>query len=133
MAAGCSTPSPRTDPVWNSTAATSDRSATSRRRSTFPLVDPDAARLPYEDASFDVVILFDVLEHVLDPAAVIKSVRRGPRPTASSCRSRRSRTSRSRSTGSYRRLLGDDLYVETKEHLQAFSEASLRQSSNRSS
>src|SRR5262249_36514778 len=33
---------------------------------TFAKVDPDDPRLPYDDASADAVVLFDVLEHVLD-------------------------------------------------------------------
>lgn len=36
----------------------------------------DAARLPYADGEFDTVLLFEVLEHVPDPAAVLAEVRR---------------------------------------------------------
>ena len=36
--------------------------------------------LPYEDASFDAVVLKDVLEHVADPVALVCEVRRVVRP-----------------------------------------------------
>jgi SAM-dependent methyltransferase len=36
--------------------------------------------LPFEDASFDSVVLKDVLEHVADPVAVVREVRRVLRP-----------------------------------------------------
>jgi SAM-dependent methyltransferase len=37
-------------------------------------------RLPFEDASFDGVVLKDVLEHVREPVAVVREVRRVLRP-----------------------------------------------------
>lgn len=37
-------------------------------------------KLPYEDASFDAVFIFDVLEHVLDPEAIIAETKRVLRP-----------------------------------------------------
>lgn len=40
----------------------------------------DAARLPYSDASFDAVMLFDVLEHVPDVEAVVREVARVLKP-----------------------------------------------------
>jgi ubiquinone/menaquinone biosynthesis C-methylase UbiE len=43
------------------------------------LVDA-AGALPFEDASFDGVVLKDVLEHVADPAAVVGEVARVLRP-----------------------------------------------------
>jgi 2-polyprenyl-6-hydroxyphenyl methylase/3-demethylubiquinone-9 3-methyltransferase len=40
----------------------------------------DARRLPFEDASFDVVCAMDFLEHVEDPARVVTEVARVLRP-----------------------------------------------------
>lgn len=37
-------------------------------------------KLPYEDASFDAVFIFDVLEHVLDPGAIIAETKRVLKP-----------------------------------------------------
>jgi SAM-dependent methyltransferase len=93
----------------------------------FTLVDPDAARLPYDDASFDAVVLFDVLEHVFDPAAVVKSVRSVLKPDGVVVSFTPLEDQPLSFYRIYRRLLGDDLYVDTKEHVHAFSEASLRQ------
>jgi len=41
-----------------------------------PSVAADAARLPLRDGSFDVVVLSALLEHVVDPAAVLAECRR---------------------------------------------------------
>ena len=42
--------------------------------------DADAAKLPYGDASFDVVCAMDFLEHVEDPMALIKEMARVLKP-----------------------------------------------------
>lgn len=44
------------------------------------LVKGDAESLPYEDASFDRVYCSEVLEHVIDPKAVIREMRRVLKP-----------------------------------------------------
>lgn len=46
------------------------------RASGEPSVAADAARLPLRDGSFDVVVLSALLEHVIDPAAVLAECRR---------------------------------------------------------
>jgi len=84
------------------------------------------APLPYDDATFDVVILFDVLEHVPEPTETLAEAARilntGGRllafvPIEGELRS---------FYELYRRVLGEDTYVITKEHVHAFSHEGLR-------
>ena len=93
---------------------------------TFTLVDPARGDLPYEQGSFDAVIMFDVLEHAQDPIAMVKSARTVVRPGGTLVSFTPLEGQPFSFYRIYRRLLGDDLYVETKEHLQSFSEATLR-------
>jgi SAM-dependent methyltransferase len=53
--------------------------AASQRGRNVLLADADQP-LPFEDASFDGVVLKDLLEHVADPVAVVAEVRRVLRP-----------------------------------------------------
>src|SRR5262249_9631918 len=46
----------------------------------FRAVDPNVADLPYDASSFDVVLCYDVLEHLADPAASLTAVHRVMRP-----------------------------------------------------
>jgi SAM-dependent methyltransferase len=93
---------------------------------TFTLVDPARGELPYEPNSFDAVIMSDVLEHAQDPVAMIKSARAVIRPEGRLVSFTPLEGQPFSFYRIYRRLLGDDLYVKTKEHLQSFSEESLR-------
>jgi 2-polyprenyl-3-methyl-5-hydroxy-6-metoxy-1,4-benzoquinol methylase len=77
--------------------------------------------LPYADGTFDAVLVVDVLEHVDDPAHVISEIARvlkpdgrfvGFVPVEGEPRSLYS---------VYRALLGEDLYLRTKHHVQAFT------------
>lgn len=95
-------------------------------RFRFTLVEPDEPDLPYEQWSFDAVIISDALEHALDPAAMIKSARAVVRPGGMLVSFTPLEGQPFSFYRLYRRLLGDNLYVETKEHLQAFSERELR-------
>ena len=54
----------------------SQRSGGRRARVDRPLFDADAARLPFADGAFDYVICSHMLEHVVDPAAVIRELTR---------------------------------------------------------
>jgi glycosyltransferase involved in cell wall biosynthesis len=45
------------------------------------VVKADAENLPFEDASFDVVILREVLVHLLDPVKALKEIRRVLKPS----------------------------------------------------
>jgi len=45
------------------------------------VIHGDCYHLPFEDSSFDVVLLTDVIEHLKDPGACLDSIRRVLRPT----------------------------------------------------
>jgi SAM-dependent methyltransferase len=92
----------------------------------FALVGVDDASLPYEPETFDAVVMVDVLEHFVDPVAALHAARRV-------LRSRGRLISFTPLEGQpfsfyrlYRRFFGDDLYVRTKEHIQAYSEKRIR-------
>ena len=71
------------------------------------------------------MILYDVLEHLPDPAASLAAAHRILRPGGLLVSFTPLEGQPFSVYRWYRRLLGDDLYVATKEHLQAFSEDSL--------
>lgn len=93
----------------------------------FSLVDPANPVLPYEPASFDAVVAFDVLEHVLDPAASLDAIRQVMSPIGRLISFTPLEGQPFSFYVMYRRLFGDQIYVDTKEHLHAFSEARLRE------
>jgi SAM-dependent methyltransferase len=85
------------------------------------------ADLPFADATFDAVLVVDVLEHVDDPAYLVSEIHRvlvpggrftGFVPIEGEPRSLYTL---------YRGLLGEDLYVRTKHHVQAFTRAGISQ------
>jgi SAM-dependent methyltransferase len=92
----------------------------------FTLVAPDDATLPYERESVDCVVLFDVLEHLIDPAKTLGAVHEILRPNGAVISFTPLEAQPLSFYVMFRRLLGDDLYVTTKEHVQAFSERALR-------
>jgi len=90
----------------------------------FRVMDAD---IPYPDASFDVVLVVDVLEHVDDPAHVIAEIARVLRPNGRLVGFVPIEGERRSLYTLYRGLLGDDLYLRTKHHVQAFSHEQISQ------
>jgi SAM-dependent methyltransferase len=54
--------------------------AFAERRGIGPIVRSSAESLPFEDASFDLVMAFDVLEHIEDDQGALRELRRVVRP-----------------------------------------------------
>jgi SAM-dependent methyltransferase len=94
-------------------------------RFQFALVEPARSDLPYDAGTFDAVVMFDVLEHVLDPPAMVSAARSVMRRGGVVVSFTPLEDQRLSFYRMYRRLFGDALYVDTKEHLQAFSEVTL--------
>jgi SAM-dependent methyltransferase len=87
----------------------------------------EGAPLPYENASFDGVIMFDVLEHVLDPAKMLDEVARILRTDGRLVAFIPVEGERFSFYRFYRRVLGDDTYRLAKDHVQAFTHQELRE------
>jgi SAM-dependent methyltransferase len=92
----------------------------------FTLVGLETAVLPYEPASFDAVVMMDALEHFRAPTGALHATRAVLRPGGQLVSFTPLEGQRLSFYRLYRRVLGDDLYVRTKEHVQSFSEADLR-------
>lgn len=92
---------------------------------TFSAVSSESAALPYESATFDAVIVMDVLEHVPTPADTLDEVVRILKPGGHFIAFVPVEGEALGMYRFYRRLLGPDLYVKTKEHVQAFRHADL--------
>jgi SAM-dependent methyltransferase len=91
----------------------------------FSLVSPTDDTLPYEPASVDAVIAFDVLEHVLEPAVSLRAIRTVLRPGGRLISFTPLEGQPYSWYALYRRLFGERLYVDTKEHIHAFTEDGL--------
>lgn len=81
--------------------------------------------IPYADATFDAVLVVDVLEHVDDPAHLIAEMARVLKPTGRFVGFVPIEGEPRSLYSLYRSLLGQDLYVRTKHHVQAFTYAEL--------
>ncbi len=75
---------------------------------------------------FDVVLVMDVLEHVPNPARTLDEVAAALRPGGKLVAFVPVEGQPLSAYRAYRKLLGDELYVETKEHIQAFTHRELR-------
>jgi SAM-dependent methyltransferase len=83
------------------------------------------AKIPADDASFDVVLTFDVLEHVPDPAATLAEVSRVLKPNGKLVAFIPIEGEVISAYELFRVLLGRDTYAETKEHIQSFTHKGL--------
>ncbi len=90
---------------------------------TFRRMDRD---LPFEKASLDVVLVVDVLEHVPDPRHLLAEAARVLRPGGRFVAFIPIEGERVSFYEVFRRLLGRDVYAQTKEHIQAFTHAEAR-------
>lgn len=86
----------------------------------FRLVESGEAGLPYDDGTVGIALLFDVLEHVERPDQMIDEVARVLRPGASVVAFIPVEGEPASWYRLFRALLGDNLYVETKDHHHAF-------------
>jgi SAM-dependent methyltransferase len=79
--------------------------------------------IPYDDATFDAVLVVDVLEHVPDPEHLVREIVRVLKPDGRFVGFVPIEGEQRSLYAFYRRLLGEDLYVRTKHHVNSFTYA----------
>ena len=79
--------------------------------------------IPYDDATFDAVLVVDVLEHVPDPDHIVREIIRVLKPSGRFVGFVPIEGEPRSIHTLYRKLLGNDLYVQTKHHVSAFTYA----------
>ena len=77
--------------------------------------------IPYDDASFDAVLVVDVLEHVDEPEHLVAEIRRVLKPDGRFVGFVPIEGEPRSLYTLYRGLLGEDLYVRTKHHVQSYT------------
>jgi SAM-dependent methyltransferase len=85
---------------------------------SFRLMD---STIPFDNASFDVVIAFDVIEHVPAPEATLAEISRVLKPEGRLVAFVPIEGESLSAYELFRLLLGRDIYAVTKEHIQAFT------------
>jgi SAM-dependent methyltransferase len=66
----------RADPRWHCDGVDVSEAAVRQASSIAPVVQADAAELPFDDGEFDAILLLDVLEHTESPLSVLREARR---------------------------------------------------------
>lgn len=87
----------------------------------FRALDRSTGLLPYEDASVDVALLIDVLEHVDYPETTLSEIARILRPDGRLLAFIPIEGEPISWYSVFRAVLGQDLYVRTKDHINAFT------------
>lgn len=89
----------------------------------FTPLDGSTGLLPYGDASVDVVLLVDVLEHVDRPETVLGEIARILRPDGRMLAFVPIEGEPVSWYSLFRAILGNDLYARTKDHINSFTHA----------
>ncbi len=87
----------------------------------FTALDGSTGLLPYDDASVDVALLVDVLEHVDRPETVLSEIARILRPNGRILAFVPIEGEPISWFSAFRAVLGSDLYVRTKDHINSFT------------
>ena len=88
---------------------------------SFAALDRSTGLLPYQDSSVDVVLLVDVLEHVDHPETTLDEIARVLRPDGRMVAFIPIEGEPISWFSAFRAALGNDLYVGTKNHINAFT------------
>jgi SAM-dependent methyltransferase len=88
---------------------------------TFAPLDGATGLLPYADSSVDVALLVDVLEHVEHPETVLSEIARILRPSGRLLAFVPMEGEPISWFSAFRALLGQNLYVRTKDHINSFT------------
>lgn len=93
----------------------------------FRELDGSTGLLPYDDAAVDTALVLDVLEHVERPQKVLEEIARVLRPGGKLIAFVPIEGERLSWYRAFRAVLGQDLYVRTKTHVNAFTHDQVEQ------
>jgi SAM-dependent methyltransferase len=91
----------------------------------FTLLDGSSGQLPYDDSSVDVALVVDVLEHVDQPERTLSEIARILRPHGRLLAFVPIEGESISWFSAFRAVLGQDLYVRTKGHINSFTHGDL--------